>query len=411
MALAAFALFALTLAVEGPTLQLPWACGTEERCTQDHNGGSHTGASAWAWDFALQDGEEIWAASAGTVTHVEKGSTVSGCNSAYAADANFVTIDHGDGTSIIYAHMQTGSIPLDVGDVVEVGDLIGKVGQTGYSCGAHLHMAVQDQCGSSHCQSVSAAFAERGDPQASTTYESNNCPACSRVLDGGVTIVDDRDAGCLSRVTTSWWSSMEGHDAHHFYTFATDNDAPVSSATWLVHVATPGDYLVEVFVPGDDADTENARYLVHHDAGASEIAVSQAVAKGWQPLGTFSFSAPEGQGVELGDATGENIDTLERRIAFDAMRFTFVPSAGEEGSGGDSTSTSGGDDDSSGGSSTGEEERDTTTGSSGDASESSDGLPPSFGDAGDRSGCGCRTAAPPPAAMLLLVLLGRRRRR
>jgi MYXO-CTERM domain-containing protein len=407
---AAFALFALTFAVDGPPLQLPWACGAAERCTQDHNGGSHTGASAWAWDFALQDGEEIWAASAGTVTHVEKGSTVSGCNSAYAADANFVTIDHGDGTSIIYAHMQTGSIPLEVGDVVEVGDLIGKVGQTGYSCGAHLHMAVQEQCGSSHCASVPAAFADIGDPEASTSYDSTNCPQCSRVLDGGTTIVDDRDAGCLSRVTTSWWSSMEGHDAHHFYTFATDNDAPVSTATWLVRVATAGDYLVEVFVPEDDADTENARYLVHHDEGTSEIAVSQAVAKGWQALGTFSFSAPEGQGVELGDATGENIDTLERRIAYDAMRFTFVPSAGEEESGSESTSTSGGHE-SSGGSSTGEVEPDTTTGPPGGTTEASHGLPPSFGDANEQGGCGCRTAAPPPAAMLLLVLLGRRRRR
>lgn len=411
MAAVAFALIALTLAVEGPVLQLPWTCGTAERCTQDHNGGSHTGASSWAWDFALQDGEEIWAASAGTVTHVEKGSTVSGCNSAYAADANFVTIDHGDGTSIIYAHMQTGSIPLEVGDPVEVGDLIGKVGQTGYSCGAHLHMAVQEQCGSSHCQSVSAAFAEIGDPQASTSYESMNCPQCSRVLDGGTTIVDDRDAGCLSRITSSWWSSMEGHDAHHFYTFATDNDAPVSTATWHVRVATPGDYLVEVFVPEDDADTENARYVVHHDEGTSEIAVSQAVAKGWQPLGTFSFSAPEGQGVELGDATGENIETLERRIAYDAMRFTFVPSAGGEESGGGSTSTSGGDDSSAGSSTGSEAEPDTTTGSSEHTSQSSDGLPPSFGDADESDGCGCRTAAPPPAAMWLLVVLGLRRRR
>ena len=404
------AAFALTLAVEGPTLQLPWACGTAERCTQDHNGGSHTGASSWAWDFALQDGEEIWAASAGIVTHVEKGSTVSGCNSAYAADANFVTIDHGDGTSIIYAHMQTGSIPLEVGDLVEVGDLIGKVGQTGYSCGAHLHMAVQEQCGSSHCQSVSAAFAEVGDPQASTTYDSGNCPTCARVLDGGVTIIDDRDAGCMSRVTTSWWSAMEGHDAHHFYTFATDKEAPVSSATWHVRVATPGDYFVEVFVPEEDADTENARYVVHHDGGATEVAVSQAVAKGWQPLGTFAFSAPEGQGVELGDATGENIDTLERRIAYDAMRFTFMPSAGEDESGEAATTTAGGDA-SSDGSSTGEVEADTTTGSSGSSSESSAGLPPSFFDPAQRDGCGCRSAAPPNAAAWLLVLLWRRRRR
>src|SRR5688572_24133884 len=93
-------------APQGPLLRLPWACNRNESCTQDHNGGSHTGNSAWAWDFALQDGEEIWAASAGVVTHMRMDSDVGGCNSAYATEGNYITIDHGDGTSIIYAHMR-----------------------------------------------------------------------------------------------------------------------------------------------------------------------------------------------------------------------------------------------------------------------------------------------------------------
>jgi hypothetical protein len=386
----------LVLAFEGPTLQLPWACGTTEACTQDHQGGSHTGSSAWAWDFALQEGEEIWAASAGEVTHLRKNATLSGCDPAFAADANYVTIDHGDGTAIIYAHMQTGSIPLKVGDIVEVGDLIGKVGHTGYSCGSHLHMAVQEQCGSSHCQSVSAAFAVIGDAAYPQSYESGNCPACTKVLDGGVTVVDDQDAGCMPRVTTSWWSSMQGHAEHHFYTLATDADAAVSSASWRFSVEVAGDYLVEVFVPDEDADTENALYLVHDDAGTTEVAIDQANEKGWQPLGTFAFSGAQGEGIELGDATGENIDTLGRRIAYDAVRFTFVP--GVEG-----------DDD--GGSTTGAPASDTGDGSESGAAGSSEdgsqppqpdsettgadtgpdgGLPDGFGAGDDAGGCACR---------------------
>src|SRR5690554_1742033 len=54
-------------ALLGPPLQTPWPCGEVEYCTQGHNGGSHTGTSSWAWDFAHQEGEEIWAASAGVV--------------------------------------------------------------------------------------------------------------------------------------------------------------------------------------------------------------------------------------------------------------------------------------------------------------------------------------------------------
>src|SRR5690606_3978564 len=108
----------------GPPLQTPWPCGQLEYCTQGHNGGSHTGTSSWAWDFAHQEGEEIWAASAGVVTHLRMNMTDGGCSSAYSGDANYITIDHGDGTSIVYLHMLPNSSPLSVGETVEVGDLV-----------------------------------------------------------------------------------------------------------------------------------------------------------------------------------------------------------------------------------------------------------------------------------------------
>jgi MYXO-CTERM domain-containing protein len=407
-----FILVAAALTANGPTLQLPWTCGGTERCSQAHNGGSHTGASRWAWDFVLQDGEEIWAASAGVVTHVKKDSTVSGCNSAYIADANFVTIDHGDGTSIIYAHMRTGSIPLEVGDEVEVGDLVGKVGQTGYSCGAHLHMAVMDQCGASHCQSVSASFADVGDPSAGEMLESGNCPVCPRVLDGGTTIIDDRDAGCLTRQTTSWWSSMEGHDRHHFYTYATDEEEPVSSGTWHLSVTVAGDYLVEAFIPENEATTQSALYQILHAEGMAEVVVDQANDKGWQPLGTFRFTDEAEQMVLLGDATGESLDD-ERTIAYDALRFTFVPSEGgidepDETTGGDVATTGDVDD--------GDPDPDPVSETGGPTPEPptvEPGLPSTYGDV-DTSGCSCRSAPAPGVLVLLLgVFAGwsRRRRR
>lgn len=41
-----------------------------------------------------------------------------------------------------YAHMIEGSSPLVVGDVVTVGTLVGQVGSTGISTGAHLHFEI-----------------------------------------------------------------------------------------------------------------------------------------------------------------------------------------------------------------------------------------------------------------------------
>lgn len=386
--------FLLLVAFEGPPLHLPWACGKVESCTQGHQGGSHTGNSAFAWDFVLSDGEEIWSASAGVVTHARMDSNVGGCNQSYATEGNFITIDHGDGTSIIYAHMRSHSSPLEIGDEVEVGDLIGLVGQTGYVCGAHLHMAVQQQCDLSHCASVPASFATAGDPDAGGSFESDNCPVCSKALDGGTTVIDDQDAGCLLRETKAWWSSTAGRDGHHFYTLATDARDDVTRGTWVLDVVVPGEYEVEVFVPDADADTSMATYVVQHAGGMDEVVIDQSAEKGWQPLGRFGFDGGAEERIVLGDATGENIDTLGRKVAYDAMRFTFVPGA----SAGSDTSSAdpGAPPDLPGGSDSGDAMGDAgTTGDPMHATDETgdgagDGLPPGFGDDPPEGGCACR---------------------
>ena len=54
---------------------------------------------------------------------------------------NYVVIDHGAGTSTLYAHMT--KYKVKVGDYVTVGDTIGYVGSTGWSTGAHLHFEIR----------------------------------------------------------------------------------------------------------------------------------------------------------------------------------------------------------------------------------------------------------------------------
>lgn len=53
-----------------------------------------------------------------------------------------VLINHGDGYKTRYAHMVAGSITVSVGEYVEAGQTIGKVGSTGNSTGPHLHFEV-----------------------------------------------------------------------------------------------------------------------------------------------------------------------------------------------------------------------------------------------------------------------------
>ncbi len=64
--------------------------------------------------------------------------TKAGYNGAYG---NMVIIDHGGGISTLYAH--GSEIVVQVGQEVKQGDVILKVGSTGYSTGPHAHFEVR----------------------------------------------------------------------------------------------------------------------------------------------------------------------------------------------------------------------------------------------------------------------------
>ncbi|HSS68132.1 MAG TPA: M23 family metallopeptidase, partial [Nocardioidaceae bacterium] len=62
----------------------------------------------------------------------------------YTALGNHVIIATGNGAYALYAHMQPGSVTVEVGDHVGVGEQLGKVGNTGSSVAPHLHFHITD---------------------------------------------------------------------------------------------------------------------------------------------------------------------------------------------------------------------------------------------------------------------------
>jgi murein DD-endopeptidase MepM/ murein hydrolase activator NlpD len=54
---------------------------------------------------------------------------------------NYVKIDHGNGIVTVYAHMK--KVYVSSGQIVDQGEAIGQMGQTGRSTGIHLHFEVQ----------------------------------------------------------------------------------------------------------------------------------------------------------------------------------------------------------------------------------------------------------------------------
>lgn len=81
-------------------------------------------------DLAAQSGSPIYASAPGTVTMAEH-------NGAYG---RIVEIDHGFGIRSRYAHLR--SISVERGQVLSHRDVVGKLGSSGRSTGAHVHFEI-----------------------------------------------------------------------------------------------------------------------------------------------------------------------------------------------------------------------------------------------------------------------------
>lgn len=104
------------------------------------NGGFHYGV-----DIGNVRGTTIKAAADGIVSKVVSGCKegVTSCGGRYG---NYIVIEHSNGTSTTYAHLN--SVNVHVGQDVSQGDKIGGLGNTGRSTGPHLHFEVTNANGS-----------------------------------------------------------------------------------------------------------------------------------------------------------------------------------------------------------------------------------------------------------------------
>jgi murein DD-endopeptidase MepM/ murein hydrolase activator NlpD len=122
---------------------LPYAAGESYPVSQGFHGSySHTGGDAFAIDFKMDEGTHVHAARAGVVVGSRDDSAKGGPSKNFEWDANYILIQHDDGTLGHYVHLQKGGNRVKVGDVVKPGDWIGRSGNTGHTTGPHLHFAV-----------------------------------------------------------------------------------------------------------------------------------------------------------------------------------------------------------------------------------------------------------------------------
>ncbi|MEI6851248.1 MAG: peptidoglycan DD-metalloendopeptidase family protein [Bacteroidota bacterium] len=114
-------------------------CGTNTYDT--HQG---TDICTWPFPFYKMDHSqvEVIAAAPGTIISKSDGNFDRYCSS-NTNTANYVIIQHADGSCALYWHMKSGAVTTKtVGQTVVTGEYLGVVGSSGSSSGPHLHFEV-----------------------------------------------------------------------------------------------------------------------------------------------------------------------------------------------------------------------------------------------------------------------------
>ncbi len=121
--------------------KLPFPAGQSWLCCQSNRGlVSHRGSEEFAFDFKMPEGSDVCAARAGAVVAV----VVSHEGHGLKAPNNFIAVEHSDGTSGWYLHLQHDGSLVRVGERVVQGQRIGRSGHVGRSITPHLHFHVRD---------------------------------------------------------------------------------------------------------------------------------------------------------------------------------------------------------------------------------------------------------------------------
>lgn len=114
----------------------------DKKVTFPFKGASHKGIDLVGPGSTL---DYITAHSDGDVVAVVSNINYNTSGSGKRIYGNYVKIRHDNGMYTLYAHMKYNSVNVKVGQRVSRGQVIGYMGNTGYSFGAHLHFEVRNE--------------------------------------------------------------------------------------------------------------------------------------------------------------------------------------------------------------------------------------------------------------------------
>ena len=138
----------------------PFAADRAFRVSQAFGGSfSHNQPhSHHAVDIDMPLGTPVHAARSGVVMDAARYFHATGDDpDRYGNRANFIRIEHADGTMAVYAHLDYEGVEVQPGQWIAKGQRIGRSGQTGFATGPHLHFVIQKNAGM-EIESVPFAF-------------------------------------------------------------------------------------------------------------------------------------------------------------------------------------------------------------------------------------------------------------
>ena len=100
---------------------------------------AHIGKLRNAVDFVVAKNTPVLAAAEGVVTYIQDDSNIGGPDASYWFYTNFITIRHSNGEYSRYDHLDYKSSTVKLNQKVSAGEVIAKVGMTGYTYIPHLH--------------------------------------------------------------------------------------------------------------------------------------------------------------------------------------------------------------------------------------------------------------------------------
>jgi Peptidase family M23 len=271
------------LAPVSPGALLDYACGAR---TYDLSSGyNHAGMDIVLTPFrghAMDQGwGEVVAAAAGVIVarnHLAEDRNCGGVNA--SPDANYVTLLQDDGITAYYFHMSVDSLTdKQVGDRVEAGEFLGRVGSSGLSAEPHLHFELRH-------------------PDIPGTVVDPNAGRC-----GASTSMWRHQPAYIDRVITALYS-------HDFYPVVPDSFCSPELPRFR-SVFSPGDMVYLGLYMRDQEVGAAATVSVTNPAGNEVFRQTSGVGIWFSPRAEFPTSfqlpddAPAGQWIIRGEYQGD----------------------------------------------------------------------------------------------------------